>query len=56
VFKLLLISIAIVPIALGITAANGRTDAKARSVLRIRWILYVSLWIGLLYFVSYRWT
>jgi hypothetical protein len=56
VLKLLLISIVIVPMLLGITAASGRADGKARSVLRSRWLLYVSRWIGLLYFLKYRWT
>jgi hypothetical protein len=56
VFKLLLISIVIVPMLLGVTAANSRPDGKDRAVLRTRWILYASLWIGLLYVLRYRWA
>jgi hypothetical protein len=56
VLKLLLISIVIVPMVLGISAANSRTGGKDRSVLRSRWILYVTFWIGLLYFLKFRWT
>ena len=55
-FKLFLISIVIVAIVLGVTAGNGRRDGKDRSVLRSRWILYTSLWIGFLYILEYRWT
>ena len=54
--KLLLISIVIVPMLLGITAANSRPEGKDRSVLRGRWLLYASIWIGLLYFLRYRWA
>jgi hypothetical protein len=56
VFKLLLISIVIMPILLGVTAANNRPDGKNRSVLRSRWILYTTLWFGLLYFLRYKWA
>jgi hypothetical protein len=56
VFKLLLISVVIVPMVLGITAANSRPHGKDRSLLRSRWILYASVWIGLLYFLRYKWA
>jgi hypothetical protein len=54
VLKFFLISIVIVPILLGITAANS-ANGKSRSVLRSRWVLYAFVWMGFLYFLRFKW-
>lgn len=52
-FKYFLISIAFLPALIGIIAAKGRDGG--RSQLRLSWMLYASLWFGVLYYLRYRW-
>jgi hypothetical protein len=56
VFELFMISVTIVPILLGVSAAKGRAGKPNPKMLRIGWILYVLLWFGSLYFLRYRWA
>ena len=55
-FKYFLISIAIVPLLLGVSAAKGGDPGRSRSALRVAWVLYALLWFGLLFYLRYRWT
>jgi hypothetical protein len=55
-FKYLLVSIVIVPVLLGVMAANGRGGRRGLSVLRIVWVLYGVLWVGMLYYLENRWV
>jgi hypothetical protein len=55
VFKYLLISIALVPVLLGVAAAKERDGARNRSALRISWLVYAILWFGSLYYLRRRW-
>lgn len=50
-----MISIALVPILLGVGAATERADAHNRSALRIAWLAYAALWFGVLYYLRHRW-
>ena len=54
-FKYFLISIAIVPLLLGVGAANGRDGGGSRSALRVGWLVYALFWFGVLYYLRYRW-
>jgi hypothetical protein len=56
VFKYFLISIALVPILLGVSAAKERDIALNRSALRVRWLIYGVLWFSVLYYLRYRWS
>jgi hypothetical protein len=56
VFKYFLISIALVPILLGVSAAKERDGARNRSALRVGWLVYAVLWFGVLYYLRYRWS
>jgi len=56
VFKYFLISIALVPILLGVSAAKERDGARSRSALRVGWLVYAALWFGVLYYLRYRWS
>jgi hypothetical protein len=56
VFKYLLMSIVIVPILLGVKAADGRGGPRGLRVLIIGWVLYSILWVGMLYFLRHRWV
>jgi hypothetical protein len=51
-----MITVTIVPILLGVSAANGRDGTRDRRVLRIGWIAYVLFWFVILYYLRYRWT
>ena len=55
-FKYFLISIAIVPLLLGVSAAQGRGGAGNPSALRVGWVLYALLWFGVLYYLRFRWS
>ena len=55
-FKYLLISIALVPLLVGIRAANKGDVQRRRSALRVAWVLYATLWFGLLYYLRFRWS
>jgi hypothetical protein len=55
-FKYLLISIAIVPLLVGVSAAKGDDGRRRRSALRVGWVLYAVLWFGVLYYLRYRWS
>lgn len=55
-FKYFLISIAIVPLLLGVSAAKGRDSTRSRSALRVGWVVYALLWFGVLYYLRYRWA
>lgn len=55
-FKYLLISIVVVPLLLGVSAAKGHDPGRSRSALRIGWILYALLWFGVLYYLRGRWS
>lgn len=54
-FKYFLISIAIVPLLIGVSAANARNGGGSRSALRVGWLVYALLWFGGLYYLRYRW-
>ena len=54
-FKYFLISIAIVPLLLGIGAAKVPDVKRSRSTLRVGWAVYAVLWFGVLYYLRYRW-
>ena len=54
-FKYFLISIAIVPLLVGVSAAKVPDGGRSRSALRIGWFLYAVLWFGVLYYLRYRW-
>jgi hypothetical protein len=56
VFKYLLLSIVIVPVLLGVKAANGRGNLRGLPVLLIGWVSYSVLWLGMLYFLKHRWV
>jgi hypothetical protein len=56
VFKYFLVSIALVPILLGVSAAKGRDGARDQSALRVRWLIYAVLWFGVLYYLRRRWS
>jgi len=56
VFKYLLISIVIVPVLLGVKAADGRTGPRGLRVLITGWVLYGVLWLGLLYYLKNHWV
>lgn len=55
-FQLFMISITLVPLLLGVGAAQRRDGARARSVLRVGWVLYAALWFSMLYYLRYRWA
>lgn len=54
-FKYFMISIAIAPILLGVSAAKGSDSGRNLSALRIGWVVYAIFWIGVLYYLRYRW-
>jgi hypothetical protein len=56
VFKYFLISIAVIPLLLGVSAAKRRDGGRNGSALRIGWVLYALLWFGVLYYLRYRWS
>lgn len=53
-FKSILISVAIVPILLGMIAAKGRDGGRDLAALRIGWVAYAVLWFGALYYLRHR--
>ena len=53
-YKSLLMSIAIVPILLGLIAAKGRKGGRDLASLRVGWIAYSIIWIGALYYLRFR--
>jgi hypothetical protein len=55
VFRYFLTSIIIVPVLLGVIAANYRGGAHARPLLRIGWMAYAALWFATLYYLRHRW-
>lgn len=55
-FKYFLISIAIAPLFVGVGAAKGRDAVRGRSALRVGWLVYATLWFGVLYYLRYRWS
>ena len=55
-FKYLLISIAIVPLIVGVIAAKQVDERRSRSSLRVGWILYAVFWFGVLYYLRFRWS
>lgn len=55
-FKLFLISIVIVPVLIGIFAADERARDGGRSLLRVVWVVYATLWLALLYYLRSRWA
>jgi len=56
VFKYILISIVIVPVLLGVKAADGRGGLTGLRVLRVARVLYGSFWLVMLYIMKYRWV
>jgi len=52
VFKYFLISIALVPLLVGVGAANAGNGQR----LRVVWVVYAVLWFALLYYLRYRWS
>jgi hypothetical protein len=57
VFKYFLISIALVPLLVGVGAAARAGDLeRRRSALRIGWLVYATLWFGVLYYLRFRWS
>jgi len=55
-FQLFMISMTLVPLLLGVSAAKTRGGARANSVLGVGWVLYAVLWFGMLYYLRYRWA
>jgi len=55
VFKYLLISIVIVPVLLGVKAANTRAGPRGLPMLVGGWMLYCAFWMAMLYFLRQRW-
>jgi len=55
VFKYLLISIVIVPVLLGIKAADIRSGSRGLRVLIGAWGLYGTLWLAMLYYLKHHW-
>lgn len=55
-FKYFLISIAIAPLFVGVWAAQRRDAGRGRSALRVGWVLYATLWFGVLYYLRFRWS
>jgi hypothetical protein len=56
VFKYLLLSIVIVPVLLGVKAAEYRSQARGFRVLMIGWAVYGVTWLGMLYYLRDRWV
>lgn len=54
--KYLLISIVIVPVLLGIVAADRRVGQRDIRLLVTGWLVYSALWIGLLYYLKMHWV
>lgn len=54
-FKILLISIVIVPILLGVQAAKGQVGQRGLWLLRTGWVLYSIFWLFLLYYLERQW-
>lgn len=52
-FKYLLMSIVIVPVLLGVKAANSQRGIR---VLVIGWALFSLLWVGMLFFLRLKWV
>ena len=55
-FKYFLISIGILPVLVGVSAAKARDAGRSLSALRVSWVVYAILWFGALYYLRYRWT
>ena len=55
-FPYILLSITIVPILLGMSAARGRDGGRERSALRVGWVSYAVVWFAILYYLWHRWT
>lgn len=55
-FKYFLISIAMVPLLVGVNAAKGRGGEGSRPALRVGWVVYALLWFVVLYYLRYRWS
>ena len=54
-FKYLLISIVIVPVLLGVKAANTRIGPRGLPVLVVGWVLFSVFWVGMLHYLRQRW-
>ena len=54
-FQYFMISIVVVPVLLGVQAARRRERKRSWRLLRIGWVLYAGLWIGMLFYLRYRW-
>ena len=55
-FKLLLISIVIVPVLLGVRAATARRGLRSLPVLLGVVLVYDVLWLFMLYYLHVRWV
>ena len=55
-FKLLLISIVIVPVLLGMRAAKGRSESRGFFRLLVFLLTYNVFYFALLYYVRVRWV
>lgn len=55
-FKYVLISMAVVPVLLGVLAAGGQNDKSHRTMLRVMWFSYSIVWFAVLYWIRRRWT
>lgn len=55
-FKYLLISIVIVPVLLGVKAADARGGSRGFRVLMAVWVLYGVLWLCMLYYLKNHWV
>ena len=54
--KFFILSIVIVPCLIGISAARRNERKGDPAALRIRWIIYITVWFGLLYFAKRKWA
>lgn len=54
-FRYFLTSIIIVPVLLGVFAANYRGGAHSGQLMRVGWMVYGVLWFGMLYYLRHRW-
>ena len=54
-FKYLIVSVVLVPVLLGIFAANQRDAYTGRLVLRAGWVAFGIFWIALLHYLRFRW-
>ena len=55
-FKLFLISIVLVPCLIGVSAAKRNKSKGDLSALKVGWIIYITVWFSLLYYMKHKWA